>query len=230
MEKPFSQACENNKRPILEVLRRQLRAPALVLEIGSGTGQHAVFLGEQLPHLVWQTSDLAEHHAGIRRWLDDAGLANVRPPVALEVTTRPWPVGRADAVFSANTAHIMSWPMVEAFFAGAGEVLASDGLLLLYGPFNYAGVYTSESNARFDASLKARDPSSGLRDFEAVDALAVAAGLRLVEDAAMPANNRLLVWRKASPAPQAASGRAQTRASIAGRSRGSRAGGERRSR
>jgi len=195
VQKPFSQACENNKRPILEVLRRHLAGARHVLEIGSGTGQHAVFFAEQLPHLVWQTSDQREHHAGIRQWLEAAGLANVLPPAELEVATRPWPVARADAVFSANTAHIMSWVRVEAFVAGVGELLRGGGVFCLYGPFNYGGRYTSESNARFDAWLGARDPASAIRDFEAVDALAAAAGLRLVEDNALPANNRLLVWR-----------------------------------
>jgi cyclopropane fatty-acyl-phospholipid synthase-like methyltransferase len=195
MQKPFSQSCENNKRPILEVLRRHLADARQLLEVGSGTGQHAVFFAEQLPQLVWQTSDRREHHAGIRQWIEAAGLHNVLPPLELEVIARPWPVARADAVFSANTAHIMSWAMVEAFVAGVGELLRGGGVFCLYGPFNYGGAYTSASNERFDAWLAARDPASAIRDFEAVDALAAAAGLRLVEDNPMPANNRLLVWQ-----------------------------------
>jgi len=196
MEKPFSQACENNKGPILAVLARHLHGVREVLEIGSGTGQHAVFLAAHLPHVSWQTSDRQTNHEGIRAWIDDEGPANVRPPLDLDVTIQPWPVARAEAVFSANTAHIMSWPMVEEFICGVGRLLPEGGLFLLYGPFSYDGVHTSESNARFDLSLKARDPAMGVRDFRDVDALAVKAGMVLVEDNAMPANNRLLVWRR----------------------------------
>ena len=195
-DKPFSQACENNKRPILEVLRRYLGDGGTVLEIGSGTGQHAVFFGAELPDLVWQCSDLPAGHAGIRRWLEDARLPNVRPPLALDVTTTDWTVGPVDAVFSANTAHIMHWPAVESLFEGVGRLLPEAGLLVVYGPFNYRGAYTSPSNARFDQWLKSRDPGSGIRDFEALDRLARRAGLGLQQDFAMPANNRILCWRR----------------------------------
>lgn len=197
MSRPFSQACENNKLPILDGLRRHLGSVAAVLEVGSGTGQHAVFFAEQMPHLVWQPSDVGSNLAGIQQWIDAAGLQNVRTPVELDVTAHPWPVERAPAVFSANTAHIMSWEVVERFIAGVGEVLEAGGVFCLYGPFNYGGRYTSESNARFDQWLAQRDPQSAIRDFEAVDALARAAGMVFVEDNPMPANNRLLVWRKA---------------------------------
>lgn len=196
MDKPFSQACENNKRPILEVLARHLGGVRCVLEIGSGTGQHAVFFGERLPHLTWQTSDQRHYHDGINAWIADAGRDNVAPPLDLDVTVQPWPVTVADVVFSANTAHIMGWTTVEAFVAGVGCLLGSGGLFLLYGPFNYGGLHTSESNARFDRSLRLQDPEMGIRDFEAVDGLARRAGMTLVEDNAMPANNRLLVWRR----------------------------------
>ncbi len=196
MTKPFSQACENNQGPILEVLRRYLRPGCKVLEIGSGTGQHAVFFGAQLPEVIWQTSDRLSNHAGIRQWLDDAGLDNVRRPLALDVLEEPWPGVEADAVFSANTAHIMNWPAVEAMVTGVGRLLKEEGLFLLYGPFSYGGVHTSESNRAFDASLRMRDPSMGIRDFERVDALARASGLALRQDVAMPANNRLLAWQK----------------------------------
>lgn len=195
MSKPLSQACENNKRPILEVLRRHLKETRSVLEIGSGTGQHAVYFAGNLPHLIWQPSDLAENHAGIVAWIEEAGLDNVRLPLELDVCRRPWRVDAVDAVFSANTAHIMSWPLVEDFIAGVGEVLRPGGVFCLYGPFNCGGSHTSESNARFDVWLRQRDPDSAIRDFEAVDALACAASLTLIEDNAMPANNRLLVWR-----------------------------------
>jgi cyclopropane fatty-acyl-phospholipid synthase-like methyltransferase len=196
IDKPFSESCVQNREPILAVLREVFADCRQVLEIGSGTGQHAVYFGAELPHLVWQSADVPPHHAGIRAWLDEAALPNVRPPIALDVSQPGWRSGRYDAVFSANTLHIMSWPEVEAFFEGVGEVLAPGGVLAVYGPFNTNGAYTSESNARFDAWLKARDPASGVRDFEAVDTLARAQGLALWQDIAMPANNRTLVWRR----------------------------------
>ena len=196
IDKPFSESCVQNREPILAVLREVFADCHQVLEIGSGTGQHAVYFGAGLPHLVWQSADVPPHHAGIRAWLDEAALPNVRPPIALDVSQPGWRSGRYDAVFSANTLHIMGWPEVEAFFEGVGEVLEAGGVLAVYGPFNTNGAYTSESNARFDAWLKARDPASGVRDFEAVDALARAQGLVLRQDIAMPANNRTLVWRR----------------------------------
>jgi cyclopropane fatty-acyl-phospholipid synthase-like methyltransferase len=197
-DKPFAESCEQNREPIIAVLREVFADRRHVLEIGSGTGQHAVYFASELPHLVWQTADVPQHHAGIRLWLEEAALPNVLPPIALEVNDTSWHSGRYDAVFSANTLHIMSWPEVEKFFAGVGEVLEAGGVLAVYGPFNYHGAFTSESNARFDAWLKARDPASGVRDFEAVDALARAQGLVLQQDIAMPANNRTLVWRRAN--------------------------------
>jgi len=195
-DKPFSESCVQNREPILAVLRELFADRRHVLEVGSGTGQHAVYFGAELSHLVWQTADVPQHHAGIRLWLAEAGLANVLPPLELDVNQGNWRSGRYDAVFSANTLHIMSWPEAEKFFAGVGEVLEAGGILAVYGPFNYGGRYTSESNARFDAWLKARDPASGVRDFEAVDAQARAQGLSLLRDIAMPANNRTLVWRR----------------------------------
>jgi cyclopropane fatty-acyl-phospholipid synthase-like methyltransferase len=193
--KPFAPACERNRDPILAVLRRQFADRRRVLEIGSGTGQHAVYFAAALPWLTWQCSDVAENLPGIRLWLEDAGLPNTPPPLALDVHGT-WPACSPDAVFSANTLHIMGWGEVEAFFAGIGRVLGDDGTLVVYGPFNYGGDYTSASNREFDAWLRARDPRSGIRDFEAVDALAQRIGLQRVEDAAMPANNRCLVWRR----------------------------------
>jgi cyclopropane fatty-acyl-phospholipid synthase-like methyltransferase len=196
--KPFSESCEQNRAPILEVLRIELAGKSSLLEIGSGTGQHAVYFAPEFPELSWQTSDVVETHAGIRAWLDDTGVANVLPPFALHVCKDAWPTARYDAVFSANTAHIMSWPEVERFFAGVGQALEAGGVFCLYGPFNYNGHYTSESNARFDQWLKQRDPLSGVRDFEELQALAGKAGLQLKEDYVMPANNRTLVWSKHS--------------------------------
>ena len=193
--KPFSEACEENKRPILAVLERLFADSRRVLEIGSGTGQHAVFFGAALPQLTWQTSDVAEAQAGINAWLDEAGLPNVLRPLALEVTGE-WPQASFDAVFSANTTHIMSWPEVEGMFQGIGRILESGGVLALYGPFNFAGAYTSDSNARFDQWLKARDPHGGIRHFEALDQLASDNRLAFAEDIPMPVNNRILVWTK----------------------------------
>ena len=195
-DKPFAESCVQNRDPILAVLAEVFADRRRVLEIGSGTGQHAVYFGAALPHLVWQTADVPAHHAGILAWLIDAALSNVLPPLALEACQTGWRDARYDAVFSANTLHIMGWPEVECFFAGVGAVIEPGGVLAVYGPFNYNGTFTSDSNARFDAWLKARDPASGVRDFEAVDALARAQGLVLIRDFAMPANNRTLVWRR----------------------------------
>ena len=195
-DKPFAESCVQNRAPILAVLRELFADRRQVLEIGSGTGQHAVYFGIELPHLRWQTADVTQHHPGIRQWLAEAALPNVLPPITLDVRQKAWRGGRYDAVFSANTLHIMSWPEVVQFFEGVGEVLEANGVLAIYGPFNYNGTFTSESNARFDAWLKARDPASGVRDFEAVDALARAQGLILQQDIAMPANNRTLVWHR----------------------------------
>jgi len=200
--KPVAEACERNRGPILGVLARVFADRHHVLEIGSGTGQHAVYFGAALPHLVWQTSDLPQAHSGIRSWLADAGLPNVLAPAALDVRADRWQVGAYDAFFSANVVHIASWEAVQAMFLGIERHRAADCVVALYGPYNYGGRFTSQSNAQFDAWLRQRDPASGIRDFESVDALARAIGLRLLEDNAMPANNRLLVW--CSPAVQIA--------------------------
>jgi len=194
--KPFSESCEQNKQPILAVLREALAEARTVLEIGSGTGQHAVFFARELPQVSWYTSDQLEYHPGITAWLEEAALANVHGPFELDTRQGEWPALQIDAVFSANTAHIMDWPAVQAMFAGVGRLLPPGGLFCLYGPFNYGGRYSSESNARFDAWLRQRDPASGVRDFDDLDALARAAGLELQRDYEMPANNRTLVWRK----------------------------------
>jgi cyclopropane fatty-acyl-phospholipid synthase-like methyltransferase len=195
-DKPFAPSCERNREPILQVLAPLLRDARSVLEVGSGTGQHAVHFAAAMPWLTWQTSERAEHLPGIAQWLEDAALPNTPPSLALDVATGPWPGTRFDAVFTANTLHIMGWPQVQAFFAGVDSVLAPGGTLVAYGPFNLGGAYTSQSNAQFDAWLKARDPASAIRDFEAVDALARGIGLQLMDDHAMPANNRLPVWRR----------------------------------
>ncbi len=215
------------------MLRQYFAGRRHLLEIGSGTGQHAVYFADAMPWLTWQCSDQVGYLSGIRQWLDEAGLANT--PAAVELDVRgTWPTQCFDAVFSANTLHIMGWAEAEAFFAGIDAVLGgpstsalrayaqsrprtrsgdergerdegrgstgspptASGILVVYGPFNYGGAYSSDSNREFDGWLKARDPRSGIRDFDAVDALAQAIGLQLVDDIAMPANNRCLVWRR----------------------------------
>lgn len=196
---PFSQACENNKHPILEVLKRVLADRHQVLEIGSGTGQHAVFFASALPHLDWHTSDLTQHHAGINAWIEAYPTSNLHRPVTFDLRDSDWP-GQFDAVFSANTAHIVSWPLVQRMLKLSGEALPAGGVFALYGPFNYQGRYTSDSNRQFDAILQARDPDSGIRDFEAVCDEAARWGLTLSEDNALPANNRLLVFTKSGAA------------------------------
>ncbi|MGH8157676.1 MAG: DUF938 domain-containing protein [Rhodanobacter sp.] len=194
MEKPSSPSCERNREPILEVLRRYFAGRKRVLEIGSGTGQHAVHFAAALPQLTWQSSDRAENLPGIRAWLDEAALPNTPAPLEFDVTGA-WPVGRYDAVFSANTLHIMTWPEVERLFAQLPTITTPDATLVVYGPFNDAGRYSSDSNAAFDQWLKARGAHMAIRDAEAVDALARDAGFNLIDDIAMPANNRCRVWR-----------------------------------
>ena len=198
VEKPFSEACEQNKVPILAVLREVFSRPGLVLEIGSGTGQHAAWLPRFLPHLTWQPTDVADALPGIRLRLAEAALPNLAAPVELDVLDQPWPVAEVDYVFSANTVHIMSWPMVEACFAGVGRVLRLGGDFCLYGPFSCDGCHTEESNMRFDRWLRARDPDSGVRDIVELDRLAEAASLDRRGNFGMPVNNRILHWRKMS--------------------------------
>ena len=196
MIKPYSAACDNNRQPILEIIEVLFADCEEVLEIGSGTGQHAVYFAQKLPHLIWHSSDLQENHAGIELWLNEAKLPNTPPPLKLDVTQAHWPELNADAVFCANTIHIIGWDSVKAMIAEVGKLLPNNGLLVLYGPFNYNNAYTSASNARFDIWLKQRDPESGIRNFEDVEQLANAAGLYRQHDYAMPANNRLTCWVK----------------------------------
>ncbi|MBT3620152.1 MAG: DUF938 domain-containing protein [Porticoccaceae bacterium] len=196
MNKPFSQACENNHSPIGAVLTRLLSTSASVLELGSGTGQHAVWFAQQLPHLHWQTSDRMENHSGINQWLDESELDNIGAPIALDVSRDAWPTEPFDAVFSSNTAHIMAWPEIEIMFSQVAGTLSACGLFCLYGPMKYSGVITEESNRAFDHRLKAHNPRQGIREFNDLDQLALTAGMSLLEDNAMPANNRLLVWQK----------------------------------
>jgi cyclopropane fatty-acyl-phospholipid synthase-like methyltransferase len=188
-------SCERNREPILAVLRDHFMDRSSVLEIGSGTGQHAAYFARELPHLIWQATDRKENLTGIAIGLAEAGLPNAPAPIELDVRST-WPKRHFDAAFSANTLHIMSWPEAERMFTGLGGVLTDKATLIIYGPFNYAGHYTSQSNASFDAWLKARGKHQGIRDFEAVADLAANLGFQLVEDRAMPANNRCLVWQR----------------------------------
>jgi len=195
MNKPHAPSCDRNRDPILAVLRQYFADRHEVLEIGSGTGQHAVYFARALPHLRWQTSDVDENLPGIRAWLDEAHLPNTPPPLKIDVKDE-WPPGCFDAVFSANTLHIMSWMEVEALFERLKASLSADSVVAIYGPFNYGGQFTSDSNAAFNDWLKTRGAHMAIRDFEAVDALATKIGLHLIADVAMPANNRTLVWRR----------------------------------
>ena len=192
--RPRAPASERNRDAILEVLQVELRDCKSVLEIGSGTGQHAVWFASHLEFLDWQTSDLAENHAGINAWLDDAGLANALPPIELDVRTAVAGGTRYDAVFSANTAHIMSIEAVECMFGIAGSSILPAGKMCLYGPMNIDGTFTSESNARFDAQLKTQDPAMGIRDLEQLDAFAAGNGMHRFRRYAMPANNMIAIW------------------------------------
>lgn len=201
--KPFSESSEQNKSVILDVLKPLLAERQNVFEIGSGTGQHAIYFAQQLPHLQWHTSDRADAIQGIQLWVDEAvtitGLTNIHSPLTLDVNDTVWPDIKTDAVFSANTLHIMSWDDVTAFFNKAPMLLNANGVIIIYGPFNYNGQYTSLSNERFDQWLKNRDPQSGIRDFSALNELALKNGLKFLQDVKMPANNRILIWQKHCP-------------------------------
>lgn len=194
--KPYAGSCDQNKDVILAVLKELLDTPQEVLEVGTGTGQHAVFFAEQLPHLTWQCSDQAQYHQGIHLWLDEAKLDNVLPPFMLNVSSDSWPEKQYDAIYSANVTHIMHWNNVVDLFTKGASCLKSGGKMICYGPFNYSGQFTSPSNAQFDQHLKAGDPLSGIRDIDDLNKLASDNDLALISDFEMPANNRILVWQK----------------------------------
>lgn len=196
MEYSVSEAADRNKAPILKIIATEFARTRRVLEIGSGTGQHALHFAAHLPHISWQPSDTGDYLPTLRERLRSEGGANLRDVIELDVRTLPWPVDIVDGIFSANTLHIMSWKAVQDFFRGVGHVLAKPGVLCIYGPFRYGDRYTSDSNARFDEFLQGRDPDSGLRDAHELDGLARQQGLQLAADHAMPANNQLLVWKR----------------------------------
>jgi len=195
MTKPFSQACENNKRPILDKLHPLLTQYIDVLEIGSGTGQHAIHFAQALPHLNWQTSDLPINHVGIKQWIDESGVSNVKQPIIIDLY-KSWPINNVDVIYTANTLHIINFELVELFFSAVNKHLALNGIMCIYGPFKYNGQFTSPSNGDFDLWLKERDCESGIRNIEDILALATNANLNLIHDYEMPANNRLLVFKK----------------------------------
>ncbi len=196
--KPYAASCERNKEAILHVLKRSISYEYKnLLELGSGTGQHAIFFAEQFPQLNWTCSDQLEHHHGIKLWLDEAKLANTSGPIEYEIGKDDFPEGDFDVLFTANTFHIMSWDKCQKFIDHCGENLKKNALIIIYGPFNYGGEYSSHSNAQFDIWLKGISDQSAIRDFEEVDAWMNKQGFKLVEDAEMPANNRVLVFKKA---------------------------------
>ena len=190
-------AAARNREPILRVLREILPGPALVLEIASGTGEHAVWFSTALPHLTWQPTDLdPDGLNSIAAWRDKAGPPNLLPPLRLDAAADTWPVVQADAVVAINMVHIAPWTATQGLIAGASRVMTPGGLLFLYGPFREAGEHTSAGNAAFDADLRARDPSWGIRDLEDVATVADRNGFREPERIAMPANNRSVVFRR----------------------------------
>ena len=197
---PFSQACENNKQPILEVLQKELQDSTHVLEVGSGTGQHSVYFAPRLPHLQWQTSDVTDNHQVIQAWHDAYPASNLYAPLAFNLLTDSIPKTNTgepyDAIFTANTLHIIAWPLVERLFELVGEALPLDGKLIVYGPFNENGRYTSASNQQFDSTLRQRDPNTGIRHKEDIIALAKQHNLELSCEYQMPANNQILVFIK----------------------------------
>lgn len=192
----FSEAAERNKQPILNILRPLLANRTAVLEIGSGTGQHAVFFASALPHLIWHPTELPDKLAILTRMCRSHPSENLAAPLPFDIDDDHWPTIQADAVFTANTLHIIHWPQVCRLFSRAGALLPQQGIFCTYGPYNRDGRYTSISNAQFDEWLKNRDPGSGIRDIADLQQLAEKCGMPLQHDFAMLANNRLLVWRK----------------------------------
>ena len=196
LKKTFSKACENNRQPILNRLIKIFSNTSDVLEIGSGTGQHAVFFSSNLPHLVWHASDLPCNHGTINAWIESSSASNVRSPLVFDANSTQWTTSLVDGLFTANTCHIITWSSLANFFGRLHTILAPGGIFVIYGPFKYGGKFTSQSNQEFDLILKNNHSHQGIRDFEALDELAAGAGLKLIEDYPMPANNQLLVWKR----------------------------------
>lgn len=196
MNKPYASSCEQNQQVILDSLKTLFIAPGNVLEIGSGTGQHAVFFTKFLSHLNWQPSDLEAEQPGMKLWFEDVDHNRIKPPLILDVDMENWQVEPMDYVFTANTTHIISSLQTEKLFKHVGATLKLGGLFVQYGPFNYNGQYTSPSNAQFDVWLKQRNPLSCIKHFEILLQLAKTESMKIIKDIEMPANNKLLVWQK----------------------------------
>jgi len=196
MVKRTASSVDTNKDVILAALRMLLPREGTVLEVGSGTGQHAAYFAKHLPHLSWQPTDLEENLPSIRAWAADATLPNLRPPLVLDLLQDGWPVGSVQAVVCINTVHIVAWTGVERLFEGAGQILPPGGVIYVYGAYRYAMRPLESSNEEFDRWLKARDPAWGVRDFEAVNALAERNGFVLAGDEPVPVNNRSIWWVK----------------------------------
>ena len=197
MEKPFSPSCDRNQQFILDQLGDIIRpTDKKLLEIGSGTGQHAVFMATQLPQLTWQTSDLKLNHAGIEMWINDSKQKNIIKPIVYHAGKTDLPLVGADIVLTVNTLHIMSWQNVKVLIKQLGENLKNNTQIMIYGPFNYKGRFTSESNANFEIWLKQQNSHSGIRDFELIVELMLVENIKLVADIEMPANNRILHFIK----------------------------------
>jgi len=195
-DKPFAPSCERNRDPIRDVLKRVLTGSGLLLEVGSGTGQHAAYLAKDFPAYKWQPTDLPENLEVINAWAVESDTDNILPALALDLRKHDWPVESADAILCINTIHIVSWRLVENLFRGAGKVLKPGRVMYVYGPFEYSDHPLEPTNAEFNEWLKMRDPKSGIRKFEDVNRLAQENGLVLEGDEAMPANNRSIWWRK----------------------------------
>ena len=196
MQKPYSESCDQNKFPILSIISPIFSECSQVLEIGSGTGQHAVFFAENMPHITWRCSDCDPYIEGIQQWIEESHVSNVVTPITLDVSRSAWPKHPVDAVFTANTLHIMNNQDVVNYMIGVGHLLNTGGHLVIYGPFNYNGEFTSASNKSFEQWLKSRDPLSGIKNFEDIESLANENGFKLCRDYEMPANNRILHFNK----------------------------------
>jgi hypothetical protein len=193
--KPFSQACENNKESILQIISTIFCQPITIWEIGSGTGQHASYFAKHLPHVIWQPTDRAENIPGFCLWQEEAHTPNLKSALALDVTDAVWPCLSIDALFTANTLHIMSSDEVKVFFDRLAVYLNPNALICIYGPFNYNGAFTCYSNARFDQWLKSQNSLSGIKNFKDILFLAASRGFSLLSDSTMPANNRFFSFK-----------------------------------
>lgn len=196
MTKTSSPSAERNKEPILNVLKQELASEQLVLEIGSGTGQHACHFANALPHIQWQPTELAENIPTINSWLDEQELSNVLPPIVLDINHHPWPVKKADACFTCNTFHIVGEQSVLSTLKGCSEVLGNKGKLIVYGPFRINGKHTSASNEDFNGWLREQDPKSGILDLNELDKVAISHEFKPCRKIVMPANNYMIVWER----------------------------------